>query len=164
MLLLRSFTSHISCRFLIFLYLNSLSIISSYTDLFPYADLSIANWPLLLHFSSFKVVWVINARYVLLKRRRPPAYAPLLKGYRSRETSSCVSAVCFWWLKCVYVRACKHFFIWISIFLMMVVCVFLQCPTSYYPLTFVNHVNICSCTHLVSLSLKLTEKNKSVCV
>ena len=62
------------------------------------------------------VAWVMNARYVLLKRRRPPAYAPLLKGYRSRKTSSCVSAVCCWWLKCSYVRACNHFFIWISLF------------------------------------------------
>ena len=46
----------------------------------------------------------------------PLAYAPLLKGYRSRKTSSCVSAVCGWWLKCTYVRACNHFFIWISLF------------------------------------------------
>ena len=44
---------------------------------------------------------------------------------------------------------------------MMVVCVFLQCPTSYYPLTFVNRVNTCFYTHLVSLALKLTEKNKA---
>ena len=94
--LLRSITSLISCRFLLFSYLNSLSIISSYTDLFPYADLSICFLrtapvrsvavgsvarskgvrPLQIDhyfgiFSSFKVAWVMNARYVLLKRRRP---------------------------------------------------------------------------------------------
>ena len=58
----------------------------------------------------------MNARYVLLKRRRPLAYAPLLKGYRTRKSSSCVSAVCCWWLKCSYVRTCNHFFIRISLF------------------------------------------------
>ena len=45
---------------------------------------------------------------------------------------------------------------------MMVVCVFLQCPTTYYPSTVVNRVNTCFYTHLVSLALKLTEKNKRV--